>query len=544
MTNEIKEAIIEALELVYLKQLIKDELFKAVNELEAKNDRWITLKPHGKEAEDYKRLLIKDGEDIEDAMHRQGYYNKRQAKTEKTLKELQKEKDNAFLEAMKAKKAGDKEKQKEWTKKFHELKEQIENFGKDKPAEKKELKKEETQTKKNGLLPDYAIDFFEKKEKRDAARDKWHKLLIEAQDRTKDDKKLIEYQNKIDEILAKMRLISSYNDEFQKLINEKNKISDERDNYKKELYKDVYAAQAEYSNLDLSSDKKDIIQKMSNDVKKQISTISKNNEPLVQKLNKLDSSEFEKLSEKDNELISKQNIIEKEFINLSFDNPKRAELREQYHELAKQRGEVRVARKELTYKRAVEIGKILQVQNGVKLNTKCSPAMQEITDKLKSCLDGIISADNFNNAEMTVRKHNARAFHSGSTINIAANDDIGTAIHETMHHLEEHSEHVLMNSLAFAMSRTEGEKQQSLKRLTGLRYKASEVCKKDNFFNPYCGKLYDVFGGRDKTFKNASASEIMSMGVQELFTNPKEFAKNDREYFDFVVANLQGKLWA
>lgn len=42
MTNEIKEAITEALELVYLKQLIKDELFKAVNELEAQNDRWIT----------------------------------------------------------------------------------------------------------------------------------------------------------------------------------------------------------------------------------------------------------------------------------------------------------------------------------------------------------------------------------------------------------------------------------------------------------------------------------------------------------------------
>lgn len=83
MTNEIKEAITEALELVYFKQLIKDELLKAVNELEAKNDRWITLKPHGKEADDYKRLLIKDGEDIEDAMHRQGYYNKRQAKTEK-----------------------------------------------------------------------------------------------------------------------------------------------------------------------------------------------------------------------------------------------------------------------------------------------------------------------------------------------------------------------------------------------------------------------------------------------------------------------------
>ena len=169
--------------------------------------------------------------------------------------------------------------------------------------------------------------------------------------------------------------------------------------------------------------------------------------------------------------------------------------------------------------------------------------MQEVTDKLKNCLDGVIPATNFNNAEMTVRKNEGRAKHSGSTIYISAKEDIGTAIHETMHHLEEHSDHVLMNSLAFATSRTQGDKQESLKRLTGLSYRRDEVCKKDNFFNPYCGKLYDVYGGRDKTFKNAYASEVMSMGIQELFTNPKEFAKNDREYFDFVVANLQGKLW-
>lgn len=46
MTNEIKEAITEALELVYLKKIIKGELFKAVNE--DKEDKepedWITIK--------------------------------------------------------------------------------------------------------------------------------------------------------------------------------------------------------------------------------------------------------------------------------------------------------------------------------------------------------------------------------------------------------------------------------------------------------------------------------------------------------------------
>ena len=57
MNKEIvKQALDEALEYVFTKMLIQKELFKAANEITAKNDRWITLKPHGKEAEDYKRL--------------------------------------------------------------------------------------------------------------------------------------------------------------------------------------------------------------------------------------------------------------------------------------------------------------------------------------------------------------------------------------------------------------------------------------------------------------------------------------------------------
>lgn len=57
-----------------------------------------------------------------------------------------------------------------------------------------------------------------------------------------------------------------------------------------------------------------------------------------------------------------------------------------------------------------------------------------------------------------------------------------------------------------------------------------------------CGKLYDVFSGRNKTFSNCRASEIMSMGIQRLFEHPKEFMEEDKEYFDFVIAKLQGKI--
>lgn len=52
----------------------------AVNAIMAENaDRWITIHPNGEENKG-RHLLLKDGESVEDAMHRNGWYEKRQAK--------------------------------------------------------------------------------------------------------------------------------------------------------------------------------------------------------------------------------------------------------------------------------------------------------------------------------------------------------------------------------------------------------------------------------------------------------------------------------
>lgn len=511
-----------------IKEQFEKEFTRLVYNLKAINERWITIHPHGEDSEDYRRLKIEDGETPKEAIER---VYKKEVK-EKTKEELRQEQKQLYQDILKAKKEGNKELQQKLLDRYNKIDEQL----KGKPQEKENKSG-------NGLLPSYANEFLEKKKREEEAKEKWHNLLAEAQERINNDKKLKEYQEKLNEIYREMRLHSGYNAEFQELINKQNKIKDEKRAYEKELLKDVYAAQEEYSKLSTLGDKKDIIEKMSNNIKDQIKKISSNNDKLVNKLNNIDTTAYNKLRNEDDELNKQQNKLSNEMVKLGFYDSERVKLRRQFNELSTRRGEIKKELQKLEEKTALEVGKILQVENGVTLNTKCSPKMQEVTDKLKNCLDGVIPATNFNNAEMTVRKNEGRAKHSGSTIYISAKEDIGTAIHETMHHLEEHSDHVLMNSLAFATSRTQGDKQESLKRLTGLSYRRDEVCKKDNFFNPYCGKLYDVYGGRDKTFKNAYASEVMSMGIQELFTNPKEFAKNDREYFDFVVANLQGKLW-
>lgn len=52
----------------------------AVNAIMAQNeDKWITIHPNGEENKG-RHLLLKDGESVEDAMHRNGWYEKRQAK--------------------------------------------------------------------------------------------------------------------------------------------------------------------------------------------------------------------------------------------------------------------------------------------------------------------------------------------------------------------------------------------------------------------------------------------------------------------------------
>lgn len=130
--SEIKQAIYEAFEAVKacneIKELIKSELLKAVNE-----ERWITVHPHGEDSEDYRRLKIEDGESVEDAMHRNGWYEKRKAKDEKALKDERKQ---LYQDILKAKKDGNKELHHKLLQRYKEVDAQLK--GKKQPNQKEE----------------------------------------------------------------------------------------------------------------------------------------------------------------------------------------------------------------------------------------------------------------------------------------------------------------------------------------------------------------------------------------------------------------------
>lgn len=172
-----------------------------------------------------------------------------------------------------------------------------------------------------------------------------------------------------------------------------------------------------------------------------------------------------------------------------------------------------------------------------KVNVK-KTTLPEITKQMQDTLAGCLSDEWDTSRELEIRKARGRA-NCGWGV-IKGENDIGTMIHEYAHYLEDNNQDMLMNSLAFAKYRTEGEKTSRLKTITGINYGSDEKARPDNFFSPYCGKVYAP--GRNPDYTEATASEIMSMGMEKLFTDPVRFARTDPEYFNFVIANMRGLL--
>jgi hypothetical protein len=112
-----------------------------------------------------------------------------------------------------------------------------------------------------------------------------------------------------------------------------------------------------------------------------------------------------------------------------------------------------------------------------------------------------------------------------------AEDDMATTwIHEAGHTFEAVDKDWLNASNEFLDKRRGTEKLQELRTLTGNKaYKDDEVVYEDKFKNPYMGKYY-----------NRQATEITSMGLEWLYKDPAGFAKEDPEYFEFIVNMLRG----
>ena len=182
------------------------------------------------------------------------------------------------------------------------------------------------------------------------------------------------------------------------------------------------------------------------------------------------------------------------------------------------------------------INKILKTENGaniqIQTNTKSKDVAKILNDSY-TLLNGIISNDVLPKEAIKAIAKKGRSDFNPETdfLEIAKDNDVTDVAHEIMHWLEKKNETVLNNSLTFLEYRTQGEQPQKLKDLTNIDFRSNEIAKPDRFFDAYCGKIYNV-----------PATEIMSMGLQEIFKNPLEFSKKDKEYMAFVISNLRGEV--
>ena len=119
----------------------------------------------------------------------------------------------------------------------------------------------------------------------------------------------------------------------------------------------------------------------------------------------------------------------------------------------------------------------------------------------------------------------ARECCSGDIIEVRRDSPAFVIAHETGHAIEHQSARVATLAQMFLEKRTAGETAKPL----GGGYAADEVAKPDKFPSPYCGKIYD-----------RGSTEIVSMGLTYMSSNPAKFAKDDPEYFRFMVGVMRG----
>jgi hypothetical protein len=129
------------------------------------------------------------------------------------------------------------------------------------------------------------------------------------------------------------------------------------------------------------------------------------------------------------------------------------------------------------------------------------------------------------------RKHvsSGRSYYLGGKIFMSSSAPVRVVVHEMGHLLEDASPDLHAAVLRFYDRRTEGESLQSLKKLTGLRYKPTERTRPDDFFDPYVGKDY----GR-------IYSEVVSMAMESMWADPFDLAKRDPDFFEFMFKALRG----
>lgn len=112
----------------------------------------------------------------------------------------------------------------------------------------------------------------------------------------------------------------------------------------------------------------------------------------------------------------------------------------------------------------------------------------------------------------------------------------GRVAHEIAHAIEFDHPAVYQACVKFRRKRAKGEKPKSLRKLTGDdSYGLDERTYEDD----WAKRGGSHYTGRDYTTHGLDTTEILTMGIERMFTDPVGFAQQDAEYFEFILQLIQ-----
>lgn len=151
--------------------------------------------------------------------------------------------------------------------------------------------------------------------------------------------------------------------------------------------------------------------------------------------------------------------------------------------------------------------------------------------RLKKALDfyRVASRGYVDDRTIQVNSGAKRAFMSGGNIHLNKDTTEKTMVHE-MGHVLEYNNHVIKAAVEFLERRTAGQPTRRLSEIS-RGYSRHEVYKKGDFYNPYVGKIYT--GTR---YRGYEFTEVISMGLDRMFTDPIGFRNDDLDHFNLIYS--------
>lgn len=156
----------------------------------------------------------------------------------------------------------------------------------------------------------------------------------------------------------------------------------------------------------------------------------------------------------------------------------------------------------------------------------------------KAFLESMVSRELLPTGPVAVKEDkraNGRGRYLAATRTAEVRRSTGNTIHELAHAIEYDHPEVYRKCLEFRDSRTRGESLKKLADLTGdSRYKADELAFEDDWMkrggSAYAGKEYG---------RQTPATEILTTGLERLHADPRGFAAQDPDYFNFILQTIR-----